>query len=543
VALPVLDLQSLNGGSPDVSTAYACNGSSASTIADDEVVILEFISSKTSSAQTVTSITNGGTATVGSWTKLFEVSNADNTISVWYAHQTVKGTIQPTINVNVALQAGATNGWAAIVSSYTGAKTDQSLAAFASTNVTVQTNGPVAQAVTTTAADSLVRGCYNDKSTPVGGDGNGSAGTNTSQRWFDAFGSMTTSHWFTSFTGSTSAPGSVTQTCTGFTTPSFVGAVAAYEILAFAAPAEIGLNPRLLVPPGQLAPSTIPVPAFQFADPPPPPPIPETTFDARQLMPPGNIAPSTWPVAVDMPQGTTAWAQAPTDLIGIVDSVALDQGKGITDLIGIVDSQAIAQSQTITDLIGIVDSVAVDQGKSTTDLIGIVDSVVVDQGKTVVDLLGIVDSEDEDVTIILSDGAIGILDSSTADKGQFANDTIGIVDSTALNQGKTIVDPVGMVDSTPVDQFKSATDPIGLVDSVIVDQFKTATDPVGLLDGATSVGGSGAVLTQTVNDTVGLSDVSAPSGAFLFREFTKIRQATTPPGGWPGLRTMTRRRQ
>lgn len=235
MAKPVLDQQDLSSGN-DTNTVHGLG--QITTLTDDEIIIVEYASSKTVSAQHVSSVTYAGTATVGTFTKLFELSNATNNVSVWWAHQTVKGTITATVNVDVANVSATVDGWMGVTSSYTGAASDQSAAAFATQTITVTTAGPVNATVTTTRANSLVLSVWNDATTPAGGDGNNLNGANTTQRWFDAFGAMTVSQWVASYTGSTVSPGSTTQVYNGFTTPSFTGGVAAYEILGPAAAAS-----------------------------------------------------------------------------------------------------------------------------------------------------------------------------------------------------------------------------------------------------------------------------------------------------------------
>lgn len=230
MAKPVVDQLGKDSGGGQVTTF---NTTSITTTTDDEIITMQISQLRTSVQSSVTSVTQIGTATVGAFTKLAEFASADHLSSVWWAHQTVKGTVILTVNTSQTVAAvGDSSTWN--VTTFTGAKADQTGAAQANTNYAAATVSPTG-AVTTTAPDSWVAGVWTNTATTGGAFNNG---TNTAQDDFNTEATNPRALAFSHYTAATTTAAAYTQQWTGYNgTTEFIGQVLAYEVLAYVAPA------------------------------------------------------------------------------------------------------------------------------------------------------------------------------------------------------------------------------------------------------------------------------------------------------------------
>lgn len=194
-----------------------------------------------------------------------------------------------------------------------------------------------------------------------------------------------------------------------------------------------------------------------------------------------------------------------TDNLGLTDSISINQSKGVTDNLGLTDTPALSLDKVVTDNLGLTDSVVIDKGiaVSVTDTQGLADTTVFDLGKGIADPLGLTDAIAFDISIVITDN-MGLTDPVTVDKSitQTAVDNLGLTDAVTLatGYGRAPTDPEGLTDTRAISLGKVTTDNLGLTETRAITVGKGVTDSEGLTDAA-SLG-----LDKATTDNLGLTD-------------------------------------
>ncbi|GIE35904.1 hypothetical protein Ait01nite_089490 [Actinoplanes italicus] len=155
---------------------------------------------------------------------------------------------------------------------------------------------------------------------------------------------------------------------------------------------------------------------------------------------------------------------------------------------------AVAHTRTVNDSAGLVDTTAPLLGRVLTDNVNPTDSQTRQHGRTVTDVTGAVDSV-----------------AQAAAYARTQNDTAGFTDPVAPTVGRVLTDGAGLTDTaTPLLSAlisRTINDTVGLVDTdtpLALDVAETLTDSAGLTDSVTvQVAGAG---TRLADDAIGLTD-------------------------------------
>lgn len=279
----------------------------------------------------------------------------------------------------------------------------------------------------------------------------------------------------------------------------------------------------------------------------PDPPEPKLTIPVDHGMRPGPRF-FLWPMQpppLRSTEGNVDYTSLATDLVGVTDSVTVQQNwvRTQTDLVGITDTEAEGIGRSVTDPVGITDNISIVVGRTSVDSVSVTDSVTLQQLRIQTDSVGLVD----DVTatakgqeypasplripnrnvgpmalrnrfrqpVILNNqlgftsdftDPVGIADSVSVQQNwvRTQTDAVGVTDSTVEIVGRTKIEPVGITDSISITLSRTKIDLVGITDSAAIQQnwVRTTTDPVAITDSATAQ--QNWVRTQT--DPVGITD-------------------------------------